>query len=126
MILGIGADIVDVERIKSAVAKPDVRDKTFTEKEIAYCEKNKSGESFAARAAAKEAFFKALGTGWTGEMKITEVEILNDEAGAPAIHLSGNVLEVFKSKGGGAIHVSLSHLKDKAIAFVVIEKKSNR
>ncbi len=122
MILGIGTDIVDVERIKSVAAKPDVLAKTFTENEIAYCEKNKSGESFAARAAAKEAFFKALGTGWIGNMKITEVEILNDESGAPYIRLSGNVLEVFKQKGGGEIHVSLSHIKDKAIAFVVIEK----
>jgi holo-[acyl-carrier protein] synthase len=122
MILGIGTDIIKVERIKKAIEKPEFKAKVFTEREIAYCDKNKSGESYAARGAAKEAFFKALGTGWIGEMKITEVEILNDSEGKPEIILSGNVLEVFKAKGGGNIHLSLSHIKDTAIAFVVIEK----
>ena len=125
MILGIGTDIIEVERVKKAVEKPEFKNKVFTEREIAYCDKNKSAESYAARGAAKEAFFKALGTGWVGEMKITEVEILNDSEGKPEIILSGNVLEVFKAKGGGSIHLSLSHVKETAIAFVVIEKASN-
>jgi holo-[acyl-carrier protein] synthase len=123
MILGVGTDIIEVERVQMAVAKPEFRRKVFTEREIAYCETNKTGQSYAARGAAKEAFFKALGTGWVGEMKITEIEVLNDKDGKPEIILSGNVLEVFKAKGGGKIHLSISHIKDTAIAFVVIEKE---
>lgn len=122
MILGIGTDIIEVERVRKAVEKPEFKEKVFTDREIEYCEKNQAAQSYAARGAAKEAFFKALGTGWVGEMKITEVEIVNDAEGKPEIILSGNVLEVFKAKGGGTVHLSLSHIKETAIAFVVIEK----
>jgi holo-[acyl-carrier protein] synthase len=125
MILGVGTDIIEVDRVKKAVGKPEFKNKVFTEREIEYCDKNNSAESYAARGAAKEAFFKALGTGWVGEMKITEVEVLNNSEGKPEIVLSGNVLKVFKEKGGGNIHLSLSHVKETAVAFVIIEKAIN-
>jgi holo-[acyl-carrier protein] synthase len=121
MILGIGTDIIEVERVKSAISKIAFKEKIFSIREIEYCEANKGVESFAARFAAKEAFFKALGTGWRDGMGITEVEILNDELGKPSIHLSGKALEVFLEKGATHVHVSLSHIKEKAVAFVVIE-----
>ena len=121
MILGIGTDIIEVARIKKAVEKIAFREKVFTTREIEYCVKDKTGQSFAARAAAKEAFFKALGTGWRDKMKINEVEIQNDELGKPFIVLSGEALRVFEQKGGNKIHVSLSHIKECAVAFVVIE-----
>ena len=121
MIIGIGTDIIEVVRVASAIAKVEFKTKIFSQREIDYCEKYKSAESFAARFAAKEAFFKALGTGWREGMGITEVEILNDELGKPSIHLSGKALEIFEQKGGKYVHVSLSHLKEKALAFVVIE-----
>lgn len=121
MIVGIGTDIIEVERIKKAVEKPAFREKVFSAREIAYCEQDKRGQSYAARAAAKEAFFKALGTGWRGKMKINEVEVLNDELGKPVIHLSGEALSAFQQTGGKKIYVSLSHIKEHAIAFVVIE-----
>ena len=122
MILGIGTDIVEVARIKQAVEKDALKQKVFSAREMEYCEKDKSGQSYAARGAAKEAFFKALGTGWRGEMNINEVEILNDELGKPFIELSGETLKVFQQKGGRTIHVSLSHIKEHAIAYVIIEK----
>jgi holo-[acyl-carrier protein] synthase len=122
MIKGIGTDIVEVERIKKAIEKENLKLKVFSAREIAYCEKDKFCQSYAARAAAKEAFFKALGTGWRDKMGINEVEILNDELGKPFIELSGETLRVFEQKGGGEIHVSLSHIKEHAIAFVIIEQ----
>lgn len=121
MILGIGTDIIEVERVKRAVEKPEFKTKVFTEREIAYCDETTNAERYAARGAAKEALFKALGTGWRDEMEITEVEVLNDELGKPYIVLSGKVLEVFNAMGGKKIHVSLSHIKDTAMAYVIIE-----
>ena len=121
MILGIGTDIIEVERVKNAVEKPEFKAKVFTEREIAYCDQAPNAERFAARGAAKEAFFKALGTGWRNEMEITDVEVINDELGKPEIVLSGNVLDVFNAMGGKKIHVSLSHIKATAIAYVIIE-----
>ncbi len=122
MITGIGTDIVEVARIKQAIEKIALKHKVFSPREIAYCEQDKTAQSYAARGAAKEAFFKALGTGWRGEMNINEVEILNDELGKPFIELSGETRKIFNQQGGTTIHVSLSHIKDYAIAYVVIEK----
>jgi holo-[acyl-carrier protein] synthase len=125
MIIGIGTDIIEVERVKSAIAKEAFKKKVFSEREIAYCESQKKDESYAARFAAKEAFFKALGTGWRDGMGITEVEILNDELGKPSLYLSGKAKEVFEQKGGTHVHVSLSHIKTQAVAFVIIENHSH-
>jgi holo-[acyl-carrier protein] synthase len=122
MIIGIGTDIIEVERVAKAITKEAFKKKIFSDREIAYCESQKKEESFAARFAAKEAFFKALGTGWRDGMGITEVEILNDELGTPSIHLSGKAKEVFEQKGATHVHVSLSHIKTQAAAFVIIEK----
>ena len=122
MIVGIGTDIIEVARVKNALEKNELKTKAFSKREIEYCGKDKFAQSYAARAAAKEAFFKALGTGWRDKMNIYEVEILNDELGKPFIELSGETLKVFEQKGGGTIHVSLSHIKEHAVAFVIIEQ----
>ena len=121
MIIGIGTDIIEVERVKRAIEKPGLKTKVFTEKEIAYCDQWNNAEHYAARGAAKEAFFKALGTGWRGEMEITEVEVINNELGKPEIILSGKTLAAFNEAGGKKIHLSLSHIKETAIAYVIIE-----
>ena len=123
MIIGIGTDIIEVDRVARAISKEAFKKKVFSVREISYCESQKKEESFAARFAAKEAFFKALGTGWRDGMGITEVEILNDELGKPEIHLSGKAKEVFEQKGGTHIHLSLSHIKTQAIAFVILEQQ---
>jgi holo-[acyl-carrier protein] synthase len=123
VIIGIGTDIIEVARVKRAVEKPEFRAKVFSAREIDYCEQDKWCQSYAARAAGKEAFFKAMGTGWRNKMVISEVEILNDALGKPDIYLSGETLKVFEERGGGKIHISLSHIKETAIAFVIIESK---
>ncbi|MFI5158653.1 MAG: holo-ACP synthase, partial [Sphingobacteriales bacterium] len=91
MIAGLGIDIVEVERIAEKIAKDNgFRELVFSVNEIAYCEsKTHKYEHFAARFAAKEAFFKALGTGWPEGTAFNEVEIVNNEHGKPQIVLLG-------------------------------------
>ena len=117
MIIGLGIDIIEIERIKKAVSKNHFRDSVFTEHEQNYCESRgkNSAASYAARFAAKEAFFKALGTGIF--TKLTDVEVVNDERGAPHINLRGKA----KEKAAAKISVSLSHSKDFATAICIIE-----
>lgn len=123
MILGIGTDVIEVQRIRTSLEKEGFKQKVFTANEIAYCEKENGFRRYAARFAAKEAFFKALGTGWVGNMEITEVEVISDSAGKPGIQLHGETARIFDSKRGGVIHLSMSHINNTAVAFVVIEKQ---
>ncbi len=122
MIIGIGTDIAEVPRIAKSIENNSFKEKVFSKVEISYCEtKTNKAESYAARFAAKEAFFKALGTGWRGGMAFNEVEILNDELGKPTINVLGTTAEIIKEKNIRIIHVSLSHIKDVAMATVVLE-----
>lgn len=122
MIFGIGSDIIEIERVGKSILKEEFKRKLYSEREIAYCEANRKAESYAARFAGKEAFFKALGTGWRDGLILTEVEILNDKLGKPYIELSGKTKEIVEAKGVKHIHISLSHSKENAIAYVVLEK----
>lgn len=117
---GIGTDIVEVDRIAARILKGEgFRELVFTPLEIAYCERQTNAyESYAARFAAKEAFLKALGTGWGGSgIHFNEIEIRNNEAGKPEIHLVGNATGKL---GDWQVFVSLSHVKAVAMATVVI------
>lgn len=122
MIIGIGTDIAEVPRIAKSIENNSFKEKVFSAREISYCEtKANKAESFAARFAAKEAFFKALGTGWRGGMAFNEVEVENDDLGKPTINVLGQTAEMLKDKKIRIIHVSLSHIKDVAMATVVLE-----
>jgi holo-[acyl-carrier protein] synthase len=122
MIVGLGTDIAEVPRILKSIENIAFLQKVFSASEIAYCEtKVNKAENFAARFAAKEAFFKALGTGWRGGMAFNEVEVVNDELGKPHIHLLGNTAEQVKDRNIKTIHVSLTHIKDVALATVILE-----
>jgi len=123
MIKGTGADIIAIDRINKAITK-DLKftEKIFSPEETEYCNsKFKKEIHFAGRFAAKEAFFKALGTGWRDGMKWTEINVVNDEMGKPEIRVSGKTLEVFNEKGMSRINLSISHTKEFAVAFVIIE-----
>ncbi len=123
MIFGIGMDLIEVERVAVKIAKPGFRELAFTPAEITYCEKTaNAAEGFAARFAAKEAFFKAIGTGWMGHFNLRDVEIRNNGAGTPEILLHGKVKDWAAAQGLGKILLSLTHLKSMAGAVVVIEK----
>ena len=123
MIAGVGIDMIEVKRVEDNINKGDFREMIFSETEIAYCESKKNKfEHYAARFAAKEAFFKALGTGWLENTKFNEVEIINTENGKPEINLLGLTLETVSALGIKKILVSLSHIKTTASAVVIVEK----
>ncbi|MBI5882704.1 MAG: holo-ACP synthase [Elusimicrobia bacterium] len=123
MILGIGTDIIDVARVARELRRSKgFKERCFSAREIAYCEPRGSrSQNYAARFAAKEAFFKALGTGWRGGMGFDEVEIVNDRLGKPGIVLAGRAKASCRKLRVRKIHVSLSHLKDYSSAVVVME-----
>ncbi|MFO7981477.1 MAG: holo-ACP synthase [Candidatus Aminicenantes bacterium] len=124
MIFGIGTDIIEVKRIKRLIERsPRFRDRVFTEKEIDYCEKKKNrAPSYAARFAAKEAFFKALGTGWRKGVTFKDVEVINQPSGKPELVLYGKSKEMIKKYHIKNIQVSLSHVGESAHSVVVLEK----
>ena len=124
MLAGLGTDLTEVERIAEKINKESgFREMVFSKTEIAYCEsKTNKFEYYAARFAAKEAFFKALGTGWLEGTHFNEVEITNDESGKPALVLLGETKKMLSAWGISKILVSLSHLKTIASAVVIIEK----
>ena len=120
-IIGIGTDIIEIERIKKAGEKnPRFLDRILTENEKNYCfEEGSRYQSAAARFAGKEAVVKALGTGFSS-CSFLDIEILNNNLGKPEVSLSKMALKVFQDKGGKEIHISLSHSRDLASAYVII------
>jgi holo-[acyl-carrier protein] synthase len=124
MIFGIGTDIIEVSRMeKHLQSNEQLIEKLFTVVEQAYAD-NKAFkyQHYAARFAAKEAFFKALGTGYRYGMAFHEIEVINDELGKPVITAHGKVKEYLENQGVKHIHLSISHVKEMANAFVVLEK----
>ncbi|MEP7165548.1 MAG: holo-ACP synthase [Ferruginibacter sp.] len=123
MIFGIGTDMIEVARVAEKTGKhAGFKEMVFSQKEIGYCEAMaKKYEHYAARFAAKEAFFKAMGTGWKSGMAFNEIEITNDDQGKPLISFLGNTATFVTEMKLGRIHVSLSHLKTMASAVVIIE-----
>ncbi len=123
MIFGIGIDLIEVQRVADKLNKKEgFAQLVFSAKEIAYCEiKANKFEHYAARFAAKEAFFKALGTGWKNGTAFNEVEITGDEEGKPELVLLGKTAATIEAMKLGRISVSLSHLKTMASAIVIIE-----
>lgn len=129
MILGIGTDLVEVARVASMMERHGGRalDRIFTPAEAAHCRAaGRPAESFAARFAAKEAFFKALGTGWSEGMGWTDVEVVSLESGAPTLRLHGAARERAEAMGATRAHVSLTHTAEVAGAFVVLETGAGR
>jgi holo-[acyl-carrier protein] synthase len=124
MILGIGTDLIEVDRLTSSINKEKgFRELVFSSKEIQYCEsRSNKFEHYAARFAAKEAFFKALGTGWRNDTAFNEIEILPDQNGKPLLHLLGLTSQTLSELQDYKILVSLSHLKSVASAVVIIEQ----
>lgn len=124
MIFGQGIDIIEVARIEKQINRGDrFKDRIFTTREREYCDGKKNGaQNYAARFAAKEAFFKALGTGWRGGMTFQDVEVVNDELGKPEIVLYGKAQQLAEENAIKRIHVSLTHLKDYASSVVTLEK----
>jgi holo-[acyl-carrier protein] synthase len=123
MIAGLGIDIIEVRRIAEKIEKDNgFRELVFSANEIVYCEsKARKHEHYAARFAAKEAFFKALGTGWLNGTAFNEVEIINNEQGKPEITLLGLTNSTINALGNFSMTVALTHIKSTASAVVILE-----
>ncbi len=123
MIYGIGIDIIEVERVKKQLVRNvGLKEKIFTDEEITYCEsKRHSYRYYAARFAAKEAFFKALGTGWRFGFEFKEIEIRNNELGKPEVVTYGKIQKFMEEKKITNIHISISHIKSVATAYATLE-----
>ena len=119
-ILGIGVDLVEVERLAAAIGRhgqPFLK-RIFTDREIAFC--GVRHERLAARFAAKEAVAKAFGTGIGAAMAFHEIEVVSEESGRPGIELHGAAADTAAARGVTEMHLSLSHTHSPAIAQVVI------
>ncbi len=125
MIVSIGVDIIEVYRIRETIGRtPRFVERVYTADERAYCESKgaAAAQSYAARFAAKEAFLKALKTGWRGRITWHDIEIVSDESGVPSLKILGEARMILENLGANQIHLSLSHTTDHAVAQVILEK----
>jgi holo-[acyl-carrier protein] synthase len=128
VIVGIGVDVVHVDRMVRWLRIPGLPERYFHPGELSSAlAKGAAGSkdpaaalSLAARFAAKEAFGKALGTGLAG-IALKDITVVNHYNGRPEIRVFGTALEALKKSGAGRIHVSLTHERDNAIAMIVLE-----
>lgn len=122
MIIGVGCDIIEIERISQAIERNTFIKRVFAPAEITYCRSRgiQAAASFAARFAAKEALLKAFGTGLRGG-RLQEIIIINDDAGKPQVELQGFFAVLAKQLGVQKINISLSHARNLAMAYIVME-----
>jgi holo-[acyl-carrier protein] synthase len=124
MVLGIGTDLAEVDRIARSIARFGDRflNRIYTQAERAYAEsKANSAERFAARFAAKEAGMKAIGTGWRRGVTWLDFEVANEPSGRPTLRLRGVALKVAEELGTRRISLSLTHTSTLAMAVVILE-----
>ncbi len=122
MIVAVGVDIADVERIRKAIGRWGDRfvERTFSRRETEYCRKHRDEAiRFAARFAAKEAFVKCMGS--TRGIPWNEIELVNDLSGKPRIEVSEKIRARLEALKVRRVHVSVSHTAQYAVAFVVFE-----
>jgi len=125
MIVGIGIDLVAVDRLKRVTEKFGDRflTRVFTEQEIQYCHSRfRSFQHYAVRFAAKEAFLKAIGTGLAKGISWQEMEIVNNSEGKPCLVAHGKCKEILQELTVDQTLVSLSHTADHGIAIVILER----
>ena len=121
MIIGIGTDIIEINRIEKVIKRTSsFIEKSFTNNEIEYFKlKGLKGNVIAGNFAAKEAISKAIGTGFRG-FGLKDIEVLRDELGKPVVNLSDKIYKLLDIKEFN-MHVSISHSKENAIAYAVME-----
>jgi holo-[acyl-carrier protein] synthase len=125
MIVGIGVDICRIERLARLRERHGARflDRVFTPGEQAYCGLGPNcDQRYAARFAAKEACLKALGTGFSAGTTLKDVAVVSTPSGRPELVITGQAEHVLRQLGVVTVHVSLSHEREHAIAFVVLER----
>jgi holo-[acyl-carrier protein] synthase len=125
VIVSIGIDIIEVQRVRETIARtPRFAERVFTPAERAYCDSRGAvaAQHYAARFAAKEAALKALQTGWSNGIAWHDVEVTANQSGAPLILFHGRARELFEQLGATRAYLSMSHTSDHAIAEVVLER----
>jgi holo-[acyl-carrier protein] synthase len=124
VIVGVGVDIVEIEKLRLAMARRGerLRNRAFTRAEIEYCEERANQyQHYAARFAAKEAAFKAIGTGWRDGVGWHDAEVRNESNGKPNLLLGGRALDLARRLGARHFWLSLSHTDRYAVAQVILE-----
>ena len=125
--LGIGVDIIDNSRIKKSISSKKFLNRIFSYSEIKFSKKiNNKTNYFSKRFAAKEAFSKALGTGFRNGLNFNDISIKNDVNGKPSIKLSKKIQKIVKKKFKTKkikVHLSISDEKKLSVAIVILEKK---
>ena len=121
MIVGIGNDIIEIERIEKAISKEGFKNKIYTQRELKNIEKRGNRtETYAGIFSAKEAISKAIGTG-VREFFLTDLEILNDDLGKPYVVVSEKLDKILKTKKEDyQIEISISHSRKYATAMAII------
>ena len=125
MIYGIGTDVVEVARIAKALKKfgDAFAKKILSQEEFVIFKKNNLKENFLAkRFAAKEAFSKAMGTGFRGEINLQAISVKHDEMGKPSFDFNNNINEILIKQKITCQHLSISDEKNIAVAFVILDK----
>ena len=123
MVMGIGTDIVEIERITKILARPGDKfmQRVLTPTEQAeFLRLNHSAAFLAKRFAAKEAVAKALGTGIGHGVSFQDMNVVNDDRGAPAVELSGGAAEAMKSRGATQVLLSIADERHYAVAYAML------
>lgn len=127
MIIAIGNDLAEVDRIRAALEDPRTgarfRDRVFTLSEQEYCERRRVAkyQSYAARFAAKEATMKALGRGWGRYVGWLDIEVIRPRGSRPQVMLHGKAETYANALGIARFHLALTHTAALAEAVVVAE-----
>jgi holo-[acyl-carrier protein] synthase len=124
MILGMGSDLAEVDRIQQSVERYGVRflERVYTEIERSYSMRKKNyAERLAGRFAAKEAGMKAIGTGWRRGVTWKDFEVVNEPSGKPTLKLSGAAARIAEQMGVKRIALSITHTAAIAMAVVILE-----
>ena len=123
MIRGVGIDMVNVEDLRNQIETiPDFLEEVFTPEEVECCRARPNPyECFAARFAAKEAFMKAIGTGWTETIDFRKISIQSDGSSIPTIKLDPEIRDALPFRNAFTLSLSMSHLAAYACAVVILD-----
>ena len=124
MIVGLGLDIAEIDRIEAAITRhgAPILERLYTPAEMAYCESHRNKfERYAGRFAAKEAAMKALGTGWRRGVRWRDIEIIREPSGKPNLALKGAAKRIADGLGVKNISVTITHSGNLALAEVIFE-----
>lgn len=124
LIVGLGLDIAEIDRIEAALTRhgAPILERLYTPREVAYCESYRHKfERYAGRFAAKEAAMKALGTGWRMGVRWRDIEVVREPSGKPTLHLEGAARQIAERLGVKNISLTITHSGNVALAEVIFE-----